>query len=116
MIEFYDRDGRACAFCDDGRTLYAWSGRPAAVIHDDVVFSPTGRFIGWFEDGWICDAGGARVLFEFDAVGGPEKPPRGPRTEKGQRGPRPPRGTREVAPARPSFSSSWSDRAFAQLA
>ena len=115
MIEFYDREGRPIAFCDDGRSLFLWDGRPAAFIVEDRVFAYCGRFMGWFEDGWICDADGGRVLFEFDAVGGPAKPERGPRVEKGQRGAKSSRGARQATPAHPAPSSSWSDRSFASL-
>lgn len=115
MIEFFDREGRPAAFCDDGRAVYHWDGRPAAVIDDDKVFAYSGRFVGWFSDGWISDAAGLRLLYEFDAVGGPAKPPRGARTAKGQRGPRPPRGACEDAPAHPGPSSAWSGTAFAGL-
>ena len=115
MIEFFDREGRAVAFCDDGRSLFLWDGRPAAFIHDDGVFAYSGAFIGWFADGWICDAGGDRLLFEFDAVGGPAKPERGPRATKGQRGAKPVRGARQPAPAQPMLSSAWSRASFAGL-
>ena len=115
MIEFFDREGRASAFCDDGRVLYHWDGRPAAIIDDDKVFSYSGRFLGWFSDGWISDAEGGRLLYEFDAVGGPAKPARGARTDKGQRGARPAQGTREPAPPLPAPSSAWSDTAFSAL-
>ena len=115
MIEFFDREGRPAAFCDDGRAIYHWDGRPAAIIDDDKVFAYSGRFVGWFSDGWISDANGHRVLFEFDAVGGPAKPERGPRVAKGQRGQKPPPGPRDLAPAPPGPSASWSETAFAGL-
>ncbi|WP_375456265.1 4-fold beta flower protein [uncultured Methylobacterium sp.] len=115
MIEFFDREGRPSAFCDDGRAIYHWDGRPAAIIDDDKVFSYSGRFVGWFSDGWISDAAGGRLLYEFDAVGGPVKPPRGTRTAKGQRGTKPPQGAREAAPPHPGPSTVWSEATFSGL-
>ena len=115
MIEFFDREGRPSAFCDDGRAVYHWDGRPAAIIDDDKVFAYSGRFVGWFSDGWISDARGNRLLFEFDAVGGPAQPDPGTRVAKGQRGHKPPVGPRDPVPAPPGPSAAWSETAFAGL-
>lgn len=115
MIEFYDRSGQAAAFCERSTELYLWDGRAAAFIHDDAVFAYSGRFIGWIENGWMADREGHRLLFEFDAVGGPAKPPRGPRSAPGHRGAKPPRGPREDAPPRKPFSAYWSETPLATL-
>lgn len=115
MIEFFDRAGRATAFCDDRRALFLWNGRPAGFIHDERVYAYSGRFIGWFEDGWISDADGSRLLFEFDAVGGPDKPKREARPVAGPRAPKPPKGAMEPAPERRTLGSSWSERSFSEL-
>ncbi|HEX8418336.1 MAG TPA: hypothetical protein VF641_12125 [Methylobacterium sp.] len=115
MIEFFDKDGRATAFCDYGKDLYLWDGRPAAVIVDDTVFAYSGRFIGWVEDGWISDARGGRLLFEFDAVGGPVKPSRITKPPMGTRGAKLAKGAREPVPSRPVRGLAWSETTFAAL-
>lgn len=115
MIEFFDQRGQATAFCERGTDVYLWDGRAAAFIHDDRVFAYSGRFIGWVDNGWISDADGHCLLFEFDAVGGPAKPNRGARPSPGARGPRPPKGAQQAVPPRPKFSSQWSERNFSDL-
>ena len=115
MIEYFDRDGRATAFCDYGKDLYLWDGSPAAFIHDDTVFAYSGRPIGWITDGWICDLAGCRLLFEYDAVGGPTKPERQKKPAVGTRGHKPPRRPPEDPGARRAVSQNWSDRTFAEL-
>ncbi|MCJ2081027.1 hypothetical protein MKK49_07045 [Methylobacterium sp. J-090] len=115
MIEFFDREGRETAFCRDGHSVYLWNGTPAAFIDDDQVFAYSGRFIGLAKDGWIWDENGERLLFEFDAVGGPAKPKRQTKTAAGPRLANPARGTPHRMPTRPAPSAAWSDRSFADL-
>ena len=114
MIEFFDRQGRATAFCD-GQTIYFWDGRPAAYILDDKVYAFSGRFIGWFTDGWIVDELGRCLLFESDAVRGPGKPTRQPKSTADVRGARTARGALQTTPPRPQGSAEWSDQVFADL-
>lgn len=115
MIEFFDRTGSEAVFCQDGRSLYLWNGKAAAFIQDDKVFAYDGRFIGWADRGWILDEDGACLLFEHDAVGGPQKPKRQTKSTPGPRGAKPSRGGPQHAPPRPVASSVWSDRVFSDL-
>lgn len=115
MIEFFDRTGSEAAFCQDGRSLYLWNGKAAVFILDDKVYAYDGRFIGWADRGWISDADGACLLFEHDAVGGPQKPERRAKTTPGPRGARPSRAEPHDAPPRPSASLVWSDRVLSDL-
>lgn len=115
MIEFFDRAGGEAAFCQDGQSLYLWTGRAVAFIHDDKLFAYDGRFIGWVDRGWISDTDGACLLFEHDAVGGPEKPKRRAKTTPGPRGAKPSRAAPQDAPPRPVASPVWSDQMFADL-
>jgi hypothetical protein len=115
VIELFDREGREAAFCQDGHSIYLWDGRPAAYITNDEVYAYSGQFIGWTRDGWISDEAGERLLFEFDAVGGPEKPGRQTRTATGPRRTKPVKGAPRPASARPARSLAWSDRSFADL-
>lgn len=115
MIEMFDREGREAAFCRDGHSVYLWDGTPAAYIDGDAVYAYSGRLIGWSRDGWISNEAGGRLLFEFDAVGGPEKPRRQTKTTAGPRGTKPAKGTPEPVSPRPAPSQAWSDRSFAEL-
>lgn len=115
MIELFDREGRETAFCRDGHSVYLWNGTPAAYITDDEVFAYSGRLIGWTKDGWISDESGARLLFEFDAVGGPEKPKRQSKTATGPKRALPAKRAMHDTLARPKPSLAWSDRSFAEL-
>lgn len=115
MIELFDREGREAAFCRDGHSVYLWDGTPAAYITGDAVYAYCGRLIGWTRDGWICDENGERLLFEFDAVGGPEKPKRQSKTATGHKRALPAKAVPHDASARPTPSLAWSDRSFAEL-
>ncbi|MDP4004683.1 4-fold beta flower protein [Methylobacterium sp. NEAU K] len=115
MIEYFDKSGRPTAFCDSGTDVYLWNGRPAAFIHDDVVFAFTGQAIGRVTDGWICDLAGDRLLFEYDAVGGPPKPERQKRSAVGARARKPTRHPPVDVSTHAAPSLSWSDRDFAEL-
>ncbi|WP_264050653.1 4-fold beta flower protein [Methylobacterium flocculans] len=115
MIEFFDEAGNEAVFCHDGHTLYLWNGKAAAFIHDDKVYAYDGRFIGWADRGWISDEEGACLLFEHDAVGGPQKPRRRTKTTPGPRGPKLARAELQHAPPRPKALAVWSSRIFADL-
>jgi hypothetical protein len=115
MIEFFDQAGREAIFCHDGHSLYLWSGKAVAFIHDDKVYAYDGRFIGWADRGWISDEQGACLLFERDAIGGPQKPSRQTKTTPGPRGPKPPRGERLPTPSGRANLKGWSDRVFSDL-
>ncbi|KQP92738.1 MULTISPECIES: 4-fold beta flower protein [unclassified Methylobacterium] len=115
MIEFFDRAGQEAAFCHDGHALYLWNGKPAAFLHDDKVYAYDGRFIGWADRGWISDETGACLLFEHDAVGGPDKPRRQTKTTPGPRGAKPARGEPGPTPPGRFSAATWSDRVFADL-
>lgn len=117
MIAYFDRQGRATAFCEDGKSIYFWDGRPAAYFDGDVVVSYPGRLVGWCQDGWIIDAQGDGLLFESDAIRGPAKPERVAKTAPAPRQANPVRVARiaGTTSTRPIQSASWSDRTFAQL-
>jgi hypothetical protein len=115
MIEFFDRAGREAAFCHDGHSIYLWNGKPAAFIHDDKVYAYGGRFIGWADRGWISDESGECLLFERDAVGGPQKPSRLTKTTPGPRGAKPQRGERLPTPTGQANLTTWSEYVFSDL-
>lgn len=115
MIAFFDRHGRATAYCEDGKSLYFWDGKPAAYIDGDAVFAYPGHHVGWCQDGWIVDAEGGSLLFESDAIRGPAKPERASKSVPGPRQARPVKGAQSPLAARPVQGTTWSNRTFADL-
>jgi len=115
LIEFFDRAGQAAAFCQDGQSICLWDGTPVGYLVNDAVYAFSGRLVGWSQNGWICDEDGKPILFEFDAVGGPEKPKRQTKTAAGLGLPLPIKVTPDPRSPRPTMSHVWSDRRFADL-
>lgn len=110
-IAFYDTDGRPVAWVADNQdytSIYLFEGQPVAWIADDCVFSYSGRYLGWYQDGWIRDRQGLAVFFTGGASGGPVRPARRARPARGARSARPARGAREARPARPARKQTWS--------
>jgi hypothetical protein len=114
-IDFYDHTGRPVAYTDDGENIYLWGGRPVAFLSDDRVYSFSGRFVGWFWDGWIRDRYGDCVLFTSEATGGPAKPALQSRPARDAQQARRERGTQQAPPARPAPSANWSKSTFEGL-
>lgn len=110
MLTLYDSIGRAVAYIfDDGKSVYLYSGRPVAWLHDEYVYAYSGRYLGWIHNGWIYDRNGHPAFFTQEATGGPARPARRARPARGARGARPARGAREARPARPARSLTWSE-------
>ena len=105
----YNAEGQAVAYVDaDGESIYLYDGTPAGFLQDGGIYAYSGRFVGWFEQGWVRDSNGHAVFFTESAGGGPIRPVRQVRPVRGVRQVRPVRGVREVRPVRPVFSSTWS--------
>jgi hypothetical protein len=107
-LVFYDRQGRAKAYCEDGAHIYLYSGQPVAYIDGDSLYAFRGHHLGWFLDGWIRDHHGEVVLFTRDASGGPRKPGKGRIPGKCAEARLPGKGGRAGRPGRPGFGSRWS--------
>jgi hypothetical protein len=111
MMYFYDSAGAGCCFSPDNTTLYLWSGRPAAYVVDNVVYTFAGRHLGWFDAGWLTDRANKPALFTPDAAGGPRKPAirqMGPMPGQPQQIPVKAMASRP--PARPALGRDWSAR------
>lgn len=109
MVEFWNIEGRPIAYVDDdGESIYLWDGMPVAWLEGDAIYAYSGRFLGWFVDGWVRDIDGDVVFFTDNAQGGPVKPVRQVRPVRGVRGVRPIRGVREIRPIRAVRSLNWS--------
>jgi hypothetical protein len=109
LLDFYDSQGRPYAYCDDGETIYTFTGIPIAYISDDSVYSFSGSHIGYFNDGLIRDQYGAILLFTEGASGSPMKPMEMMKPMKSTKQMKPMKGMKQMKPMRPINSLGWSD-------
>lgn len=110
MIAFHNQRGRAIAYiAEDGASIYLFRGTPVAYIANGKLYAYSGRFLGWFENGWFYDRDNRPALFSARASGGPLKPLRALKPLRGIRSIRPIRGVRELTPLRATRSLAWSD-------
>lgn len=70
----YDRFGNPVAYFLLSGEIYSIDGRPLAYLVGFYVYSYTGRFIGFFINGWLVDKMGFCALYTENAIGGPLKP------------------------------------------
>jgi 4-fold beta flower protein len=108
-LDFFNRNGEAIAYTDDGTHIYSWGGKPLAYIADDKIYSFAGQFRGWFNEGWIRDAAGNAMLFTRSARGGPLKPLLQLTPLKALKELHPLKGFQQFAPFKPFFSLNWSN-------
>jgi hypothetical protein len=68
-ITLYDASGRPTAYIvpKDG-SIYLWSGKPVAYLHNEHVYGFNGRHLGWFEDGIIWAHDGTRAGFTSNTL------------------------------------------------
>jgi len=114
-LTFYDAGGRATAYCDDGRVIYAFSGVPLAYFEGDSVYAFNGQHLGWWERGWVHDHQGAWVFFTESAVGGPPTPTRHARPAKAYKNVPPPQAFKHVKPVPVAGGLGWSSRSGPQF-
>lgn len=107
-LEFFDKSGSAVVYTPDGTNLFLWNGDPVAYLIEGKAYSFKGKFLGWFEDGWLTDLKNVPALFSNGAVGGPLKPVRKVSQAKSVRRVLPVKSVRSVAKVRPVRSLSWS--------
>ncbi len=70
----YDRNGVPVAYFLLSGEIYATDGRPLAYLVGFYIYAYNGRFLGFFNNGWILDKQGYHVLFTRNSYGGPRKP------------------------------------------
>jgi len=109
MTTFYNQEGKAIAYTEDGEHIYLFNGSPAGFIEKDSVFSYSGKHLGCIKEGWIVDQQGRRVFFTEDASGGPSRPVKQVTPVKSVKAVKPVKGTREMRPTTPTLTMSWSD-------
>jgi hypothetical protein len=108
QITFYDKYGRAIAYCEDGEHIYTFGGAPVAYIHDDSIYSYGGTHLGFFENGWVRDNAGYCVFFTDNASGGPIKPTKGLEPIKAIKSIKPIKSIKQIRPIRPIPRNGWS--------
>ena len=74
--EFYSRTGYPVCFASDDKTIHFWDGKAAAYLEgsDNKVYAFSGKFLGWYANGWLYDRGNKPALFSASATSGPVKP------------------------------------------
>lgn len=105
---FYDQDGEAIAYSEDGIYIYFYSGIPIAYIEGDSIYAFSGEHLGWYEAGWVLDHDGNAVFFTENAQGLPLKLLRNLRPLKEFKVFMPMKELRESRPARPLKTLNWS--------
>ncbi|HEY3295667.1 MAG TPA: hypothetical protein VGL38_09515 [bacterium] len=75
-LSFYDQNGDAIAYCEDGENIFLYDGQVVACFDKDrqCVYAYSGRYLGRFSSGWVRDLDGDYLLFTSQATGGPRKP------------------------------------------
>ena len=64
METFYNRSGSAVAYLDnDAKSIYLFNGLPVAWLSGDRVYGYNGRYLGWYQTGWVYDRSGHPALF-----------------------------------------------------
>ena len=107
-MTFYDMNGRAVAYCDDGESIYLFTGEPVAYIFGNLVYTYNGYQLGWFEKGWIRDLQGACVFFTENAIGGMLKPLKKLKPLKYLKRLKPLKGIRRIPRIKPLNRFKWS--------
>lgn len=109
-LTFYDKDGGAVAYTEDGVNIYLFNGKPVGYIDDDSIYAYSGKHLGWFEDGWVRDHSGNCVFFtEIASSSGPIKAAKRIKPFKGIKGMKPIKKGKEIKPFKPIKRSSWSE-------
>jgi hypothetical protein len=70
---FYNKSGSLIAYTEDNCHVFRFTGEPLAYINEDSVYTYEGKYLGFYQDGWIRDKEGMCVFFTKDAKGGPSR-------------------------------------------
>jgi hypothetical protein len=114
QVSLYDREGEARAYIDydEEATIFMWDGTPVAFVEKDgsdlCVFGFNGSFLGWYEDGIICEMKGYAVGARKGAVNMITKIER----IKGIQRTSP---MRPITPIQPILKSSWSNTSLTEF-
>lgn len=112
-VSLFDSEKNASAYIDidNGMTIYLWSGKPVAYLHEAnsriSVYGFNGKHLGWFESGVIWDSNGNVLCATKIAIGGYTKY----EPYKNFKQFRPYKSYKEYPPARPFLSRNFSQTA-----
>jgi hypothetical protein len=107
-LTFYDRSGKAAAYCEDGTHIFLFSGHAAGFIHEDSIYDYSGKHLGWIIDGWVREHTGRCVYYTDDASDGPLKPLTQGKPAKVVKQIPPSKGATKPRIVRPDFPKAWS--------
>ena len=107
-ITFYDRNGSAVAYSEDGIHVYLFGGESVAYLEDDALFSYHGELMGWFERGWLRDKDGRCIAYTEHAAGGPPQPEKLRHPVQECKHALPVQERQDPRPLRPIHSNAWS--------
>jgi len=105
----YDSRGEAIAYCENGKDIFLFDGRPVAYFTGEYVYTYDGHQLGTFVDGWLRDNDGYCVLFTERAQGGPVTPVTHIVPIKRVKHVVPIRHVRDVARISPTRKNGWSN-------
>ena len=107
-IEFYSQSGDAICYSPDGQHIFLWNGKPVGYFHGEVVYSFSGRVLGWLGNGWLHDRNNKPALFSKSARGGPFRPPTRILSLKSLRQLLPLKSLRDLPQMKPHRKLDWS--------
>ncbi len=111
MEAIFDRAGRTVAWRLRD-VVYDLEGRAIGLVHNRAIYSPEGKFLAHFQDGWVRDEKGAAVACEEGATGGPLPPVPQPLPAAPPHEVRPPQPQFEPTPPLRFRPMRWSDRSW----
>ncbi len=108
MLTFYDRNGYPTAYTVGGSYIYLFDGKAAAYMYHGIIFTYSGKYLGWYENDWVYDDQGNYMFFTQHTTSGPkvQVPARLP--AYGVRSIRPLKSEREIYPDKAPKTGSWS--------
>lgn len=110
MLTFYGRRGQPIGYMNAGDNhIFGFNGSALGyVMSTGQVYKFDGRFLGWFDQGWLYDEANAPALFSESASGGPIRPLRQLRPIRSIRQLKPMKSNRQLPPSRPIKQVRWS--------
>lgn len=109
-LTFYDNEGRAVAYTEDGLHIYLFDGTSVAYIEGNSIYTYSGKHLGWLEDGWVMEHSGKCVFFtETSSAYGPIKPIKHIKPIKNIKQINPIKSIKEIQPFKPVRQLLWSD-------
>jgi hypothetical protein len=108
-VSLFDGGGKPVAYIAEDLTIYLWSGKPAAYLHNESgkqhVYGFNGKHLGWFIKGVVRDHDGNAVGAVKEAFNASvEYEP-----YKAYKQYKPYQAYREYAPYQPYLSQSWGE-------